>query len=237
MYSAEQHIPKIIHQIWIGENKMPSIWMDTYKNDYVNMYKDYKYILWNESNIARLFDEFPIYKIVYELECTYNGKSDILRYLILYKYGGIYIDADSVWINNKNYDELLEQVNNSGVFVSSEPNSTAICGGIMGSTKNNIHMKNLIIGVEKYILEKNGKIKIINYRRIRKINGVCKIIGPIYMHNYLIDKNVTIFPSVYFYPMNWHGVSSIDEHKKINLPKESYSFQYGYTTNDLKKII
>ena len=40
------------------------------------------------------------------LETTYNGKSDILRYLILYIHGGIYIDADSVWINEKSFNEL-----------------------------------------------------------------------------------------------------------------------------------
>ena len=94
-------IPKIIHQIWIGPKKRPDIWMDTFKIDYIKKNPDYKYILWNEENIDPLFEDFPIYKQVYNLERSYNGKSDILRYLILYVHGGIYVDADSVWVNDK----------------------------------------------------------------------------------------------------------------------------------------
>ena len=96
--------------------------MNTFKNDYIKMYPKYKYILWNEDNINNLFNDFPIYKKIYETENTYNGKSDILRYLILYKYGGVYIDADTVWVNNKNFDELLNKVNDNGVFLSIDKN-------------------------------------------------------------------------------------------------------------------
>lgn len=71
-------IPKILHQIWI----------DTFRIDYINKNPEYQYILWNEDNIDPLFNDFPIYRIVYDLETTYNGKSDILRYLILYIHGG-----------------------------------------------------------------------------------------------------------------------------------------------------
>ena len=28
-------IPKIIHQIWLGPNKRPDIWMNTWKIDYI----------------------------------------------------------------------------------------------------------------------------------------------------------------------------------------------------------
>lgn len=238
IYNMEK-IPKTIHQIWLGENKRPDIWLDTFKKDYINMHSDYHYILWNESNIIDLFMEFPVYGTIFSLETTYNGKSDLLRYLILYKYGGIYIDADSVWINNKNFDDLLNQVNDSGVFVSYEPDTTNICGGVMGSTKNNKYMKELIQNIEKYIIDtnNNNNIKKIQYIRLREKLGVCKVIGPVYLNNYLKDKGVTIFPSVYFYPITWHGVSTVDTHKKLDLPKESYTFQYGYTTNGFNNKI
>ena len=110
-------IPKIIHQIWIGPNKCPYIWINTFKIDYINKNPEYQYFLWTEDNIDSLFNDFPIYRIVYDLETTYNGKSDILRYLILYIHGGIYIDADSVWINEKSFDSLLEQVNLSLIHI------------------------------------------------------------------------------------------------------------------------
>lgn len=79
-------IPKIIHQIWIGPNKKPNIWTDTFEFDYISKFPDWKYVLWNDDNIKSLFDDFPIMKLIYDEEQLYCGKADILRLLILYQY-------------------------------------------------------------------------------------------------------------------------------------------------------
>ena len=91
-------IPKIVHQIWIGENKRPDIWMDTVKkfcNDY-----GYEYKLWDDNTVNTLN---LINKQYYDMEPqihlnkkNYQLKADILRYELLYSFGGIYIDADIV---------------------------------------------------------------------------------------------------------------------------------------------
>ena len=242
-------IPKIIHQIWIGPKKRPDMWIDTFRLDYINKNPEYQYFLWNEENIDQLFVDFPNYRIVYDLESTYNGKSDILRYLILYIHGGIYIDADSVWINEKSFDTLLEQVNESDVFAGKSPDNldelskkdkkyeNTICGGVMGSSKNNPLMKLLINGIENYIIRDWGSIRIAkqDYTRKRMIIGVCELIGPLYLNRTLKNQNITIFPSIYFYPIRWHRINDCNLHTKIELPKESYTFQYGYSTNNLSE--
>ncbi len=94
-------IPKIIHQIWIGPNKQPDIWINTWRIDYINKYKNYEYMLWNNENIKNILNKYPKFEEMINTEIEYCGKADMLRYLILYEYGGIYIDADSVWVNNK----------------------------------------------------------------------------------------------------------------------------------------
>jgi mannosyltransferase OCH1-like enzyme len=244
-------IPKIIHQIWIGPKKRPDIWIDTFRIDYIKKNPEYQYFLWNEDNIEPLFNDFPIYRIVYDLETTYNGKSDILRYLILYIHGGIYIDADSVWINDKSFDTLLEQVNDSEVFAGKSPDNpesstrkekkykNTICGGVMGSSKNNALMRLLIEGIEKYITRESENIRITqqNYVKRRMIHGVCELIGPLYLHRTIASQNITIFPSIYFYPISWHNINDCNLHTKMELPKESYTFQYGYSTNNLSDYI
>jgi mannosyltransferase OCH1-like enzyme len=48
-----------------------------------------------------------INKSFYDNEKTYNGKSDILRYEILYQYGGTYVDADSFLLKGQQFHELL----------------------------------------------------------------------------------------------------------------------------------
>ena len=237
-------IPKIIHQIWIGPKKRPDIWINTFRIDYINKNPEYQYFLWTEDNIDTLFNDFPIYRLVYDLETTYNGKSDILRYLILYIHGGIYIDADSVWINDKSFDTLLEQVNESDVFAGKSPDNldsstrkekkykNTICGGIMGSSKNNPLMRLLIDGIEKYT-----KISKEDYTKRRMVHGVCELIGPLYLHRTIASQNITIFPSIYFYPRSWHNINDCELHTKIDLPIESYTFQYGYSTNNLSEYI
>ena len=226
-------IPKIIHQIWIGPKKRPDIWIDTFRIDYINKNPGYEYILWTEDNIEQLFNDFPIYRMVYDLETIYCGKADILRYLILYIYGGIYIDADSVWINEKSFDTLLKQVNDSNVFVGKNPtNSDAntkkdkkyentICNGVMGSSKNNPLMRLLIDGIEKYIIRDWGDTRIAkqDYVRKRRIHGVCELIGPLYLNRILSTQNITIFPSIYFYPISWHNINDCELHSNSDLPK------------------
>lgn len=231
-------IPKIIHQIWIGPKKKPDIWMDTFKNDYINNNPDWEYKLWNDENISELFNEFPIIFKIYNIEHTYNGKSDLLRYLILYIYGGIYIDADSVWINNKSFNHLLSQVNKSDFFLAYEPSNKSLCGGIMGSSQKNKYVIKLINAIENMVKRKwkDDKIYLVDYKRKYRLFGANKRIGPgLLTKLYFDNKEITKFPSIYFYPEGWHDNNrKIDFHKNIDLPKESYTFQYGYTTNNLE---
>ena len=81
-------IPKIIHQIWLGPNKQPDIWMNSWKNNYINKYPEWTYKLWTEQEIDELN---LINKKQYENEKFYNGKSDIARYEILYRFGGVFM--------------------------------------------------------------------------------------------------------------------------------------------------
>ena len=92
-------IPKILHFVWIGTRKIPECvktWEQTHS--------DWKIIIWNEDKIAKLtLINDDIYKLPNK---KYNQKSDIVRLEILYRYGGVYVDADI--INLKSIDRLLD---------------------------------------------------------------------------------------------------------------------------------
>jgi hypothetical protein len=100
-------------------------------------------------------------------------------------------------------------------------------------------MKLLIDGIEKYIIRDWGNKRIAkqDYIRKRMIHGVCEVIGPLYLNKMLANHNITIFPAIYFYPRNWHNINDCELHTKMELPKESYTFQYGYTSNNLSDHI
>jgi inositol phosphorylceramide mannosyltransferase catalytic subunit len=145
--------------------------------------------------------------------------------LILYEYGGIYIDADSVWLNEKNLEELINKTNGSGIFAAKPPGEVFLTNGVIGCTKHNKHMKWLVDEFAKYTPR--------SYKRMRSVNGVSKVTGPFFFNKIQI-YNITIFPSVYFYPISWFGIKQNNLHETLDLPKESYMFQYGLTTNGLK---
>jgi mannosyltransferase OCH1-like enzyme len=83
-------IPKKIHQIWIGQKELP----EKYKNfsdGIKKLHGDFEYILWTDNTLTR--DNFYNYDIIMRCK-SFAQKADIMRYEILYKEGGVYIDID-----------------------------------------------------------------------------------------------------------------------------------------------
>jgi mannosyltransferase OCH1-like enzyme len=97
---TEQHIPKIIHQIWLGGN-VPEKY-EKFMQSWKFYNPDYKYKLWTDKDVNDIF----ITKRSILEACPNQGmKSDLLRYEILKQYGGVYIDVDFECI--RPLDDLL----------------------------------------------------------------------------------------------------------------------------------
>lgn len=83
-------IPKIIHQIWVGPNPMPEK-SHGFIEKIKELHPGFEYRLWGNADITP--ENFKNYEIIMKAS-SYAQKSDIMRYEILYKYGGIYLDID-----------------------------------------------------------------------------------------------------------------------------------------------
>lgn len=88
---SDLKIPKIIHQIWLGSpfpeefKLLQQSWIE-YHLDRGWMYK-----LWTDEDVAQL----QLYnQEFYDATDNYGVKSDILRWELLYNFGGVYIDTD-----------------------------------------------------------------------------------------------------------------------------------------------
>jgi mannosyltransferase OCH1-like enzyme len=82
-------IPRTIHQIWIGPDPLPSDhrrWIDTWRRHHPG----WEHRLWTEENLP----EDPIRPEILERLRVPVERADILRLEILYRYGGLYVDAD-----------------------------------------------------------------------------------------------------------------------------------------------
>jgi mannosyltransferase OCH1-like enzyme len=130
-------INKILHFIWIGDHKIPttiSTWED--------MHPEWKIYIWNESKIKTLS---LINSDIYELKNKrYNQKSDIIRLEILYRYGGVYVDADIYCL--KNIDSLI--LNNTLFFTQEKKG--LVSNSIIGSRKKNIILLTLIKHIKEH---------------------------------------------------------------------------------------
>ena len=118
-------IPKIIHQIWIGTKPSPSKFMNTWKDKH----PDFEYIKWNE-------EEFIERKIVFETQNKIdsieeiNGKADIIRWELLWRYGGVFLDADSICIEP--VDDVLMKCHAFSGYENEQVRQGLVATGTMG---------------------------------------------------------------------------------------------------------
>lgn len=82
-------IPKIIHQIWLGKD-IPEEFKK-FQLSWQKFHPDWEYRLWTDKDVKNL----PMINSHFFNESyNYGEKSDIMRYEILYEYGGVYVDFD-----------------------------------------------------------------------------------------------------------------------------------------------
>lgn len=108
-------IPKIIHQVWLdssneNETGIPKALYKKYSDNIKQLNPDFKYMFWNNTNIKALLNHSEIAKFRFAFDHlrTHIERCDFIRYVILYLYGGIYIDLD--YICKHNLSELLNKV-------------------------------------------------------------------------------------------------------------------------------
>ena len=82
-------LPKKIHQIWLG-GKMPDKYRK-YSETWQRLNPDWEYKLWGDSDAL---DFTMVNRGCFEKADNYGQKSDIFRYEILRKEGGLYVDTD-----------------------------------------------------------------------------------------------------------------------------------------------
>lgn len=86
------NIPRIIHIIWVGEKEQPSFILENVKK-WEQLMPNWQIRLWTNNDITT--KNFPL-DIIYLLDKVVKGvqKADIMRYYIIEKYGGFYMDGD-----------------------------------------------------------------------------------------------------------------------------------------------
>lgn len=86
---AEQKIPKVFHWIWLGSS-VPEVFkllMQTWKVRHL----DWEFKLWTDANADQVT---LVNQRFYDATTNYGVKSDILKWELIYQFGGVYVDMD-----------------------------------------------------------------------------------------------------------------------------------------------
>jgi len=99
----------VVHQIWLGPNEPPCMWIDAWRKDFVEQNERWTHELWNESSLREQLLPCAVNGdlIERELAAAASATKDapyknwrVLTTLVslelLFAYGGVYIDVDSV---------------------------------------------------------------------------------------------------------------------------------------------
>ena len=208
MSQTQTTIPKIIHQLWIGKKPRPSKFMQTWQDKH----PDYEYIMWNEAEIVNRGLKLHCQKRIDEIE-EINGKADIIRWEILYKYGGLFLDADSICI-----EPFYKLMDKNRAFVGYE-NENVRPGLVATGTMAFAPAHPLCRGAINWILANNVS---------RQTTGqmAWQTVGPGLLTKMLETKlypDVEILPSYFFLPVHCTGITYAG-HAKV------YEFQLWGST-------
>lgn len=206
-------IPKKIHQIWLGDQKKrPQILINSWK--YKN--PDWDHFLWTEENIPEIVN-----KKQFDATNEYPGKADILRYELLYYFGGIFIDADSECVkplNNLNINEY-----DLVCCYENEILCENLCSnGYLASKRKSKYIRDIIAKINNYTPSFLNQLPELSS---------WKYLGPVLLTEILnrrnyYDEKINILPSHIFIPKHHTGLEHYDD-------SEIYAKQYwGSTINN-----
>jgi hypothetical protein len=126
-----QKIPKIIWQT-MKTNQVPVL-MKNYADSWIELNPEYEYRFCDDNDIIDFLKKhFPEYLGGYQNLKYGASKADLWRYLIIYKYGGVYADIDCKCIN-----PLRNWIDKDAKFVTALGTNNDICQWLIISVPKN----------------------------------------------------------------------------------------------------
>ena len=206
--NAELQIPKIIHQIWLG-SPVPESFV-ALQQSWIEHHLDrgWMYKLWTDEDVAQM----QLYnQEFYDATDNYGVKSDILRWEIIYAFGGVYVDMDYECL--RSLDELHYTYD---FYTALQPLDTffvQLGAALFGAKPGHPILQHCIETI------KNDW----------HLQGAPKKTGPVHFTKSFyacagIDGNKDIaFPALYFYPL---GSQEIQENRAGWTQQGSYAVHW-----------
>ena len=205
-------IPKIIHIMWIGPRSPPQECIDSWWRQH----PEWTHMFWDDDKVAEF--EFQNQHAIDKSQFI-SGKVNIMRYEILKKFGGVFIDADALCLKPLDEGDFLHR--DAFSCYINEKLSLRVANGYMGFVKNYPLLDELIDRISK----------IPDSEFNPKQNNSWLITGPELLRKTIEETAdpIKIYPSVTFCPVHHYGV--IAEKWKES---EIFALQYWNSTHRAK---
>ncbi len=134
-------IPKVFHRIWLGGPEPD--WCKPFAATWLDHHRGWDMQQWGEREVAELFPlvNQDLYDRASEIAPDHVGqlRSDILRYEILHRFGGVYVDTD--FECQKSIEPLID---GATCFAAWEVPNVWVNNAIFGATKEHQFISHLI---------------------------------------------------------------------------------------------
>lgn len=192
VHDVHPRIPKIIHHIWLG-SPLPEKFA-RYRKTWQKMHPDWTFMLWDDAAVAKLglINVRP-----YCAAKNYGEKSDILRYEILYRFGGLYVDTDFECLQP--FDALHHSCDfYAGSYPHPGGGSFWIINALIGSCSGHPILKRCIEGIQQSRDRSDNSSAAVMERTGPSF--FLRAITEAIVQGDAIQKTV-IFPATFFYPL------------------------------------
>lgn len=187
-------IPRTVHRLWLGgpEPDWMAGFADTWRQP------GWELRQWTDDNVGELFPlvNQDIYDRVEEIAPDHVGqlRSDVLRYEILHRLGGVWVDADFECL--RPIDPLLDGVE---CFAAWEAEGVWVNNAIVGATPGHPFIGALVEGLAANVERRQGC-------KPNKLTGP-QYLTPVYREH---ASRVTVLAKALFYPYTW---AEVDRHR------------------------
>jgi mannosyltransferase OCH1-like enzyme len=183
MRNQSMKIPKVIHRIWLGGEPMPPQYV-RFGETWAEHHPDWELRLWTESELPLLSDSLSLER------CRNFGEaSDVMRYAILGRYGGVYVDTDVECL--RSLEPLIEDASAFAAYARPGLIGSAVVGAVP--------MHPAIVRTFEVVSQRAGS------------GSQVEATGPIALTGVLKDAaDVRLFGRETFYPLDYWEIPFAD---------------------------
>lgn len=113
-FAHHTRIPQILHMVWVGSSNPKPDTFDMYVSQWKRLMPHWQIRIWGDEDITE--EHFPA-DIIAKIHASEKGaqKCDIMKYHIVERYGGVYMDADVE--PHRSLDPVIYDLNDADIVL------------------------------------------------------------------------------------------------------------------------